>query len=239
MGNITRNYLRFFKLSPTQCVQNMFRVLGSIEVLNERMNFNLIHHDVNWVYNLHHLTGQGYYLKLRYPKVRLIQCLPTSNKVLKEDFLIFSGEWHDGLPCPTREGKLCGVIVVNLCILVYISLLFLTISASDKIFFHFNDSADKCSTKPQSSLVNRESLDRNLRSKVFVNEADGQLGVAHIILGYTPISFAFQAPKYVIKAKDPQLHCINVAYEGFIIPEGIPIPEGTPFTQPLFVATLQ
>ena len=123
--------------------------------------------------------------------------------------------------------------------LVYISLLLLTISASDKIFFHFNDSADKCSTKPQSSLVNRESLDRNLRSKVFVNEADGQLGVAHIILGYTPISFAFQAPKYVIKAKDPWLHCINAAYEGFLVPEGIPILEGTPFTQLLFVATLQ
>ena len=80
MGNITRNYLRFFRLSPTQCAPNTFRGLGSIEVLNERMNSNLIHHDVNWVYNLHHLTRQGYYLKSRYPEVRLIQCLPTSNK---------------------------------------------------------------------------------------------------------------------------------------------------------------
>ena len=57
MGNITRNYLRFFRLSPTQCVPNMFRVLESIEVLNERMNLELTHHDVNWVYNLHHLKG--------------------------------------------------------------------------------------------------------------------------------------------------------------------------------------
>ena len=72
MGNIIRNYLRFFRLSPTQCAPNMFRVLGSIEVLNERMNLNLTHHNVNWVYNLHHLTGQGYYLKSRYPEVRLI-----------------------------------------------------------------------------------------------------------------------------------------------------------------------
>ena len=72
MGTITRNYLKFFRLTPTQCTPNMFRVLGSIEVLNERMNLNLTHHDVNWVYNLHHLTGQGYYLKSRYPKVRLI-----------------------------------------------------------------------------------------------------------------------------------------------------------------------
>ena len=56
-----------------------------------------------------------------------------------------------------------------------------------------------------------------------------------MILGYQPISLAFQAPKCVIKAKDPCLHCISVAYEGFVVPEGISIPEGTPFTQPLFV----
>ena len=79
MGTITRNYLRFFRLSPTQCAPNMFKVLGSIEALNERMNLNLTHHDVNWVYSLHHLKGQGYYLKSRHPEVRLIQCLPTSN----------------------------------------------------------------------------------------------------------------------------------------------------------------
>ena len=72
IGTITRNYLRFFRLSSTQCAPNMFRVLGSIEALNERMNLNLTHHDVNWMYNLHHLKGQGYYLKSRYPAVRLI-----------------------------------------------------------------------------------------------------------------------------------------------------------------------
>ena len=113
MGTITRNYLKFFRLSPTQCAPNMLRVLGSIEALNERMNLNLTHHDVNWMYNLHHLKGQGYYLKSRYSAVRLIQCLPTSNKNLKENFLIFSGEWHDGLPCPTEEGEPGGGIAVD------------------------------------------------------------------------------------------------------------------------------
>ena len=105
IGTITRNYLRFFRLSPTQCAPNMFRLLGSIEALNERMNLNLTHHNVNWVYNLHNSKGQGYYLKSRYPQVRLIQCVPTSNKNLKEDFLIFSGEWHEGLPCSMEEGE--------------------------------------------------------------------------------------------------------------------------------------
>ena len=55
------------------------------------MNLNLTHHDVNWIYNLHNLKGQGYYLKSRHSEVRLIQCLPVSNKGLKDDFLIFSG----------------------------------------------------------------------------------------------------------------------------------------------------
>ena len=50
-----------------------------------------------------------------------------------------------------------------------------------------------------------------------------------------PISFTFQAPKCMIRAKDPRFHRISVAYEGFIVPEGIPIPKGTSFTQPLFV----
>ena len=91
MGALTRNFLRFFRLSPTQCASNMFRVLGSIEALNERMNLNLTHYNVNWIYNLNNLKGQGYYLKSRHSKVRLIQCLPISNKGLKDDFLIYSG----------------------------------------------------------------------------------------------------------------------------------------------------
>ena len=72
MDSITRSYLSFFRLSLTQCAPNMFRVLGSIDTLNKRMDLKLTHPDVNWVYNLHHLTGQGYYLKSRYPEVRLI-----------------------------------------------------------------------------------------------------------------------------------------------------------------------
>ena len=92
MGTLTRNFLRFFRVSPIQCAPNMFRVLRSIEALNERMNLNLTHHDVNWIYNLHNLKGQGYYLKSRYPTIKLIQCLPISNKGLKDDFLIFSGQ---------------------------------------------------------------------------------------------------------------------------------------------------
>ena len=88
MGSITRDYLRAHRLAPTQCALNMFRILESVDALNERMGLGLTHHDINWVYNLHHLKGQQYYLKFRYPKIRLIQCLLKSNKGLNKDFLI-------------------------------------------------------------------------------------------------------------------------------------------------------
>ena len=73
---------------------------------------------------------------------------------------------------------------------------------------------------------------------MYVNTVDSQLRAAHLILGYTPISRVFQVPRCVIRAKDPQLHRISVAYEGFVVPEGIPLPTSIQFTQPLPVATL-
>ena len=77
-----------------------------------------------------------------------------------------------------------------------------------------------------------------MQAEIYVNEADGQLRAAHLILGYTPLLFAFQAPKYVIRARDPRFRRISVAYQGFIVPEGVPFPRDIPRTQPLFVATL-
>ena len=106
-----------------------------------------------------------------------------------------------------------------------------------KSVFCFNDFTDNRSIKPLLSLVNSVSLDRILRSDVNVNKVDGQLRAAHLILGYTPISCAFQALKCVIRVRDPRLHCIGVTYEGFMVLEGITISEGTPLNQPLFVAT--
>ena len=68
MGTVTRDYLRAHRLAPTQCASNMVRILGSVNTLNEKMSLNLTYHDVNWFYNIHHLKGQGYYLKLGIPR---------------------------------------------------------------------------------------------------------------------------------------------------------------------------
>ena len=36
MSTITRDYLRAHRLALTQCALNMFRILGSVDALNEK-----------------------------------------------------------------------------------------------------------------------------------------------------------------------------------------------------------
>ena len=84
-----------------------------MDTLNKKMGLRLTHHDVNCCYNFQHLKSKSYYMKARDDKVRLIQCLPESSKGLNKDFLIVSGMWHDGLPCPAEEGAPSGVLGVG------------------------------------------------------------------------------------------------------------------------------
>ena len=113
MGPVMRDYLRYFQLAPIQCPTNVFRILGYVGALNEKMGLRLTHHNVNWCYNLQHLKGKSYYMKTKDDKVRLIQCLLETNKGLNKNFLIVSGEWHDNLHCPTKEGEPGGVSKVG------------------------------------------------------------------------------------------------------------------------------
>ena len=55
IGTVTRDYLRAHRLASTQCAPNMFRILGSIDTLDQKMGLGLTHHDVNWIYILHYL----------------------------------------------------------------------------------------------------------------------------------------------------------------------------------------
>ena len=59
-----------------------------------------------------------------------------------------------------------------------------------------------------------------------MNEVDNQIRAAHKILRYDPIQKSFSAPKYVTRAKDPQLHRNTVAEHGFLLLEGPPVPKG-------------
>ena len=105
MGRVTRDYLMNYRLTPTQCSLNVFRVLECVDMLNRKMGTNLTWHDVNWVYDYQKGEKTKYYIKCRVPSIRLISCLSNLSKGMDENFLIISGDWHDGLHCPTREGE--------------------------------------------------------------------------------------------------------------------------------------
>ena len=109
MGRVTRDYLINHRLCPHQCAPNLFRVLGSVNALNTQIGLGLTLHNVVHMYECNSLADVGYYLESRSTVVRLVSCLPKSNKGMKDNYLITSGEWHDSLHCPTREGKLGGV----------------------------------------------------------------------------------------------------------------------------------
>lgn len=75
MGKATKDFLCLFKLCSTQCAPNIFRILGSVDALNDKMGVNLTHHDINWIYSCQNNKEMRYYLKTRVPSVRLISCL--------------------------------------------------------------------------------------------------------------------------------------------------------------------
>ena len=109
MGRITRDYLFNHRLCPDQRASNLFRVLGSVDALNEHMGLQLTWHDVVHMYECHSQKTTGYYLKSLSDVVRFISCLPKSNKGMKDDYLIVSGAWHDGIHCPVQAGEPGGV----------------------------------------------------------------------------------------------------------------------------------
>ena len=109
IGRITKDYLRAYRLCPQQCAPKFFRILGAIDTLDRHLGLGLTWYDVAHLYEGHQQTGARFYLKSRSNAVKLISCLPKSNKGMKDDYLIVSGHWHDGFPCPTQLGESSGV----------------------------------------------------------------------------------------------------------------------------------
>ena len=80
IGRITRDYLRAHTLCPQQCAPNFFRILGAINALDQHLGLGLTWYDVVHLYEAHQQKGAGFYLKSRSDAVKLISCLPKSNK---------------------------------------------------------------------------------------------------------------------------------------------------------------
>ena len=109
MGRVTRDYLINHRLCLHQCAPNLFRVLRSVDTLNELMNLVLTWHDFIHMYKCHSLANARFHLKSRSDTIRMVSCLPKSNKGLKDNYLIASEERDDGLHCPTWEEEPGGV----------------------------------------------------------------------------------------------------------------------------------
>ena len=88
--------------------------------------------------------------------------------------------------------------------------------------------ADEHHTASNKSLVNFSELNCILKSEIFVHR-DGQLWELHVILGFNLISKHFQSPKHIIRAKDPRLALIDIAFPGFLTTASPP--SGTQDTQ--------
>ena len=105
MGRVIRDYLINHRLCLHQCAPNLFRVLRSVDILNELMNLGLTWHDFIHMYECHSLASARFHLKSRSNTIRMVSCLPKSNKGLKDNYLIASEEWYDRFHCPNQEGE--------------------------------------------------------------------------------------------------------------------------------------
>ena len=67
-----------------------------------------------------------------------------------------------------------------------------------------------------------------LQAAVFVNDGDGQVRVAHKILGYPPVQKSFADARHVISASRLWLPKITVVETGFLISQEPSVPENIP-----------
>ena len=93
--------LRYYALCPNQLPPNFYRAVSFVSRLNHTFDLQLDHHDINHMYSLCGNKSSNYYLKTRDNRVRLIFCLPNSNRNSVGEFIRVCGNWCAGeIPCP-------------------------------------------------------------------------------------------------------------------------------------------
>ena len=95
------NTLTYYGLCPDQLPPNFYRVVSCVSKLNHTFNLQLDHYDINQMYSLCGSKATNYYLKTRDARVRLISCLPDSNRNSAGEFVRVHGNWFAGeIHCP-------------------------------------------------------------------------------------------------------------------------------------------
>lgn len=95
------NTLTYYGLCPDQLPPNFYRVVSCVSQLDQTFNLQLDQHDINQMYSLCGSKSTNYYLKTRDARVRLISCLPDSNRNSAGEFVRVRGNWFAGeIHCP-------------------------------------------------------------------------------------------------------------------------------------------
>ena len=106
--------LRFYGLCPDQLPLNFYRVVSYVSRLNQIYGLQLNRHDIHFMYSLCSNIKSNYYLKVKDVRVRLISCLPDSNRNSTGEFVRVSSNWLvDELPCPFSSHDIGRYLVLS------------------------------------------------------------------------------------------------------------------------------
>ena len=98
-------FLTHFRLSPLQCVPNVFRIVMGTAVLIDKLGLDLTVHDISYVYRLQSTDKEQYTLVACHWERKLVTGLSDSSKGLDEDFLVITRNWQNlSLSCPLLPG---------------------------------------------------------------------------------------------------------------------------------------
>uniref|UniRef100_A0A2N9GJI7 Transposase (putative) gypsy type domain-containing protein n=1 Tax=Fagus sylvatica TaxID=28930 RepID=A0A2N9GJI7_FAGSY len=196
-------FLTHFRLSPLQCVPNVFRVVMGTTILIDKLGLNQTVHDIMYVYRLQ-LTGKKQYtLVARHWERKLVIGLLDSSKGRDEDFLVITGNWQNPvLSCPLIPGvpSLCRFIELPSffffpkCLLLSSSFSdsFLDFTAKDVAFVERKTVEQiRIFTAKDVAFVERKTVEHLLRRPCFIDTA-GRPRSAPILLDYVPTYKSFQ-----------------------------------------------
>ena len=109
MDPLLLRILSFYGLCPNQLPLNFYRLVSCVSRFNNLYSLTHDHHDINFMYNICGGSRTGYYLKVRDTIVRLISCLPHSNRNSAKEYVKVSGNWlaseHPCLTSPRDIGQ--------------------------------------------------------------------------------------------------------------------------------------
>ena len=150
----------------------------------------LNHYDINFMYSLCSNIDSDYYLKTRDNRVRLISCLPDTNKNLTGEFVRVSGKWFaEELPYafkPRDVGRSRVYFFTSILLIHKFQLDWVT---SNQFLYCF--CADTKRFKKDLRVVHVQDLNFVLRSEIFMHWG-GQLRASLLILGIDPMYSTWQ-----------------------------------------------